>query len=103
MGWKERAWYLGAHTPRLFDKNGNIGPTVWIDGRIAGGWAQRESGEVVHQLLEQVAPRTAARVAREAARLGEWLAGAAVKPRFPTPLERELSSLDAAGHRKRRR
>ena len=30
----------------LFDRSGNIGPTVWCDGRIVGGWAQRADGEV---------------------------------------------------------
>ena len=25
MGWKERDWYLGAHGPALFDRNGNAG------------------------------------------------------------------------------
>ncbi|MCB1018161.1 MAG: AlkZ family DNA glycosylase, partial [Acidimicrobiales bacterium] len=32
MGWKARDWYLGAHRARLFDRNGNIGPTAWSDG-----------------------------------------------------------------------
>nr|MDQ3989768.1 winged helix DNA-binding domain-containing protein [Actinomycetota bacterium] len=41
MGWSERGWFLGDHGPVLFDRSGNIGPTVWWDGRIVGGWAQR--------------------------------------------------------------
>ena len=41
MGWSERGWFLGEHGPLLFDRSGNIGPTVWADGRIVGGWAQR--------------------------------------------------------------
>ena len=41
MGWKERDWYLGDHGPALFDRSGNAGPTVWVNGRIVGGWAQR--------------------------------------------------------------
>jgi hypothetical protein len=39
MGWTERGWYLGEHKAALFDRSGNIGPTVWCDGRIVGGWA----------------------------------------------------------------
>jgi hypothetical protein len=54
MGWRERAWYVGDHTAALFDRSGNIGPTVWWDGRIVGGWAQRAGGEVVIRLLEDV-------------------------------------------------
>ena len=44
MGWKERAWYLGPHATDLFDRNGNAGPTIWVDGRIVGGWAQAADG-----------------------------------------------------------
>lgn len=91
MGWKERDFYLGPHAGRLFDKNGNVGPTVWLDGRIVGGWAQRPDGEVVHLLLEDVGKRAAALVAREAASLTAWLDGVTTIPRFRTPLERELS------------
>ena len=60
MGWKERAWYLGDHRSRIFDTNGNGGPTVWVDGRIVGGWAQRKTGEVVFQLLEDIGAERAA-------------------------------------------
>jgi hypothetical protein len=44
MGWKERDWYLGPHRAALFDSAGNAGPTIWVQGRIVGGWAQRPSG-----------------------------------------------------------
>jgi hypothetical protein len=54
MGWKARAWYLGPHGEVLFDSNGNAGPTVWVDGRVVGAWAQRPDGRVVYRLLEQV-------------------------------------------------
>jgi hypothetical protein len=92
MGWKERAWYLGAHGDRLFDRNGNAGPTVWVDGRVVGGWAQRPSGEVVYRLLEDVGAEAAERVAAEAGALTEWMAGVVAAPRFRTALERELSA-----------
>ena len=92
MGWAGRAWYLGEHGPALFDRSGNAGPTVWADGRIVGGWAQREDGEVVCRLLEDVGAETSAAIAAEAARLTGWLEPVRVKPRFRTPLERELGA-----------
>jgi len=92
MGWTGRAWYLGEHGPALFDRSGNAGPTVWADGRIVGGWAQREDGQVVHRLLEDVGAETSAAIAAEASRLTGWLAPVRVKPRFRTPLERELAT-----------
>jgi hypothetical protein len=92
MGWAGRGWYLGEHGPALFDRSGNAGPTVWADGRIVGGWAQREDGEVVYRLLEDVGAETASAVTDEAARLTGGLAPVRVKARFRTPLERELAT-----------
>jgi Winged helix DNA-binding domain len=92
MGWQARTWFLGPHAPALFDRTGNIGPTVWWEGRVVGGWAQRASGEVVFRMLEDIGAAGAAAVAAEAARLETWLGSARVTPRFRTPLERELSA-----------
>jgi hypothetical protein len=90
MGWAGRDFYLGPHRQLLFDRNGNAGPTIWCDGRVVGGWAQRRTGEVVLRLLEDVGGEAAAAIEAEAARLTAWLGPARVNPRFRTPLEREL-------------
>ena len=92
MGWKERDWYLGPHATRLFDRNGNAGPTVWSDGRIVGGWAQRADGVIDTELLEPVDATATRAVAKEADALTEWLDGKVVTPRFRTPLEREIAA-----------
>jgi hypothetical protein len=92
MGWAERDWFLGDHRPSLFDRSGNIGPTVWCDGRIVGGWAQRRSGEVAVRLLEDVGAEAAGAIEDAAARLERWLGGVRFTPRFRTPLERELAA-----------
>jgi hypothetical protein len=92
MGWSQRSWYLGAHAPALFDRSGNVGPTVWSDGRVVGGWAQRADGEVVYRLLEDVGTDTVAAVETAAARLAKWIGSVRVIPRFRTPLERDLSA-----------
>jgi len=91
MAWKERDWYLGAHAGRLFDTIGNAGPTIWLDGRIVGGWAVRKSGEIAYQLLEDVGREAERAIGEEAVRLREWLADSRVIPRFRTPLELELT------------
>lgn len=91
MGWLEREWYLGAHKEPLFDRTGNIGPTVWSDGRIVGGWAQRPDGEVVHHFLEDVGADVERAVAAEANHLAGWFGDVRVTPRFRTPLERRLA------------
>lgn len=91
MGWTDRSWFLGDYAPVVFDRSGNIGPTVWCDGRIVGGWAQRPDGEVVYRLLEDIGGEASGAVERAAARLTEWMDPVRVIPRFRTPLERELA------------
>ncbi|HVL80539.1 MAG TPA: winged helix DNA-binding domain-containing protein [Actinomycetota bacterium] len=91
MGWKGRDWYL-SHREALFDRNGNAGPTIWWDGRVVGGWAQRADGQVVWRLLEDVGRSAHRAVAEEASALRDWLGDVRFVPRFRTPLERELSS-----------
>lgn len=90
MGWAGRDFYLGPHRPALFDRNGNAGPTIWWDGHVVGGWAQRPSGELALRLLEDVGTDATTAIETEAARLADWLGPIRVTPRFRTPLEREL-------------
>jgi len=95
MGWAVRDWFLGGLAPQLFDRTGNIGPTVWWNGRVVGAWAQRGDGEVVTRLLSDArdarSKAASNAIANEAQRLTEWLGGVRVTPRFRTPVERELS------------
>jgi hypothetical protein len=92
MGWRHRDWYLPPqHTAELFDRTGNIGPTVWWDGRIVGGWAQRPDGELVWQLLDDVGTEALAAIGAEAATLTAFIGEVRITPRFRTPLERRLS------------
>ncbi|GHH30988.1 winged helix DNA-binding domain-containing protein [Streptomyces lanatus] len=97
MGWQARDWYLAPELrPSLFDRSGNVGPTVWWNGRVVGGWAQRPDGEIVWRFLEDLGGserrEADAAVAVEAERLRRWLGPARVTPRFRTPVERELGS-----------
>lgn len=79
MGWKARDFYLDpAHTPYLFDSNGNAGTTAWWDGRVVGCWVQ-DADAVVHVVLrEDVGAEAAAALDAEAARLTGWLDGTRV-------------------------
>jgi hypothetical protein len=89
MGWTDRAFY-GGDDRVLYDRSGNIAPTVWADGRIVGCWVQREDGEIAIRRLVDAGRETAAAVDDAAGRLGTWLGSARVKSRFRTPIEREL-------------
>ena len=92
MGWTERDWFLGPHREVLFDRSGNVGPTVWCDGRVVGAWSQRKDGEIAVRLLADIGAEAATMVEEEAAALAAWLGDVRFTPRFPTPLQRELSA-----------
>ncbi|MEU9240480.1 winged helix DNA-binding domain-containing protein [Streptomyces shenzhenensis] len=93
MAWQQRDWYLPPELrPLLFDRSGNVGPTVWWNGLVVGGWAQRRDGEIVWRILDPGIRREAEQaVAAEAERLRGWVGAAKVTPRFRTPVERELT------------
>jgi DNA glycosylase AlkZ-like len=76
MGWTDRDWYLGEYRAALFDTVGNAGPTIWVDGRIVGGWWQRDDGEIAVSLLEDVGAEARQAIDHEAARLADWIAPA---------------------------
>ncbi|MFI6929221.1 winged helix DNA-binding domain-containing protein [Streptomyces sp. NPDC050287] len=95
MGWQQRDWYLAPEMrPALFDRSGNVGPTVWWNGRVVGGWAQRPDGEIVWRILDRegVGREAEAAIAAEAERLRGWVGTTRVTPRFRTPVEKELGA-----------
>ncbi len=92
MCWTDRSPFLDPSWSRpLWDNTGNLAPTIWVDGRIVGGWACRPDGEVVTRVLDPAGAEHEGAVRDEAARLTAALDGRVVTPRFPTPLTKELS------------
>ena len=92
MGWKEREWYLGPHGSVLFDSNGNAGPTVWWEGRVVGGWAQRRDGEIVFELLEDIGVEGVRTVEKETRALAAWLGESRIRPGFLPAFQRALAT-----------
>ncbi len=91
MGWKRRGFYLGDHADRLFDANGNGGPTAWWDGRIVGGWAQHDDGTVFVVPAEPLEDAAAGALAVQAERLTGWLDGEVVRSIYQSPLARNAA------------
>ena len=91
MGWKRRDWYLPPDVAeRVTDRNGNIGPTVWADGRIVGGWAQRRDGSIADDADLTASQRALYDI--EVARLRELIGDTRFSPRFPAPDHKGLLS-----------
>jgi hypothetical protein len=88
MGWKGRAFHLCEHVDKVFDRNGNGGPTAWWNGRIVGVWCQQPDGGVDVVLAEEV-PRAARRALdAKAEELATWLDGDVVRSIYLSPLAR---------------
>ncbi len=90
MGWKGRGWYLGEAETRVFDRYGNVGPTIWADGRIVGGWAQRPDGSIATEFYDSVNGAQEALLAEEVERLRALVGDTRFRFRFPSPSYREL-------------
>jgi hypothetical protein len=90
MGWQQRDWYLGDYARHVTDRTGNIGPTIWWNGRVAGAWAQRKSGEIVFRLLEDIGGEGRRAVEDAAAELTRRIGDVVFMTRFPAPLDKEL-------------
>ena len=88
MGWKQRGFYLGEHAGLLIDRNGNGGPTAWLDGRVVGGWTQKDDGQVVVVPCEEVDRTGRGLLDAEADRLAHWLDGDVVRTIYQSPLVR---------------
>ena len=93
MSWQHREWFMGEHSSRLFDGFGNVGPTVWWNGRVVGGWAQDSTGDVVWRFLEDVGADAEQAVEAAAGALNTVLRGVRLTPRTRgrTWLEEELA------------
>ena len=93
MGWRERDWFLGEHAARLFDQTGNIGPSLWWNGRIVGGWAQDRDGQIVCRFLTDVGAEAVAAADAAAERLAKAVGPVRLAPRTRgrTWLEQELT------------
>ena len=91
MGWQRRDWYLDEPTRRrVTDRFGNIGPTVWVDGRIVGGWAQRPDGSITTELTHDVGASARSLIDVEASRVSAFVGDTRFRVRFPSPNQRDL-------------
>jgi hypothetical protein len=83
MGWKQRDWYLPAAAADAFDSVGNGGPTLWVDGRIVGAWAQTRDGEIHIHYFEPVPAARRAEIDARIAEVKQMIGDTRFTVRFP--------------------
>ena len=92
MGWKQRHWYLSPEMGRsVTDRNGNIGPTVWVDGRVVGSWVQRGDGTIAHDVdPDGLSSLHRRQLDEETERIRAVVGERRFTVRFPTPSQKQL-------------
>jgi hypothetical protein len=91
MGWKQRDWYLPPRARHAFDRMGNAGPTVWVDGEVAGVWAQAPDGEIRTHWFADPGPVRRAEVTARAAEVADLVGDTRFTVRFPSPVSTALT------------
>ncbi len=93
MGWKDRSWFLDADIEeRVFDRYGNAGPTIWVDGQVVGGWVQRPDGSLALDVQRTISDTARERLAAECERIRDLVGDVRFRVRFPARNQNELLS-----------
>ena len=90
MGWKQRDWYLPSTSLEVFDSVGNGGPSLWVDGRVVGAWAQTKDGTIHTHYFERVAAARRREIDQRIDELKSWIGDTRFTVRFPGDIHARL-------------
>jgi winged helix DNA-binding protein len=90
MGWKQRDWYLPSTSKEVFDSAGNGGPSLWVDGRVVGAWAQAKDGIIHTHYFERVASARRREIDKRLDQLKSWVGDTRFTVRFPGDIHARL-------------
>ncbi len=90
MGWKQRDWYLPDTSREVFDSAGNGGPSLWVDGRVVGAWAQTKDGTIHVHYFERVAAARRREISQRIEELKSWIGDTRFTVRFPGDIHARL-------------
>jgi hypothetical protein len=90
MGWKQREWYLPSTSLEVFDGVGNGGPSLWVDGRVVGGWAQTKDGSIHVHYFERVGADRRREIDQRIDELKSWIGDTRFTVRFPGDIHARL-------------
>jgi hypothetical protein len=90
MGWKQRDWYLPSTSMEVFDSAGNGGPSLWVDGRVVGAWAQTKEGEIHTHYFERVTAARRREIDQRVEEMKTWIGDTRFTVRFPGDIHARL-------------
>ena len=83
-------WYLPKTSLEVFDTVGNGGPSLWVDGRVVGAWAQSKEGSIHTHYFERVAASRRREIDQRIEQLKSWIGDTRFTVRFPGDIHARL-------------
>ena len=74
----------------VFDSAGNGGPSLWVDGRVVGAWAQTRDGTIHTHYFERVAAARRREIDQRIKELKSWIGDTRFTVRFPGDIHARL-------------
>jgi hypothetical protein len=87
-----RDWFIGIDPGHIFDRAGNIGPTLWWDGEIVGSWGITSNADLRWKVIADRGAEARDAIELAASKLHARLHGAVITPAIRAPLERSLAT-----------
>ena len=75
-----------------FDRMGNAGPTIWVDGQVVGAWVQAPDGELRTHLFLDVGRDRRSEIESRAYELAQMIGDTRFTVRFPSRISARLSA-----------
>ena len=92
MGWQRRGWYLPEACADAFDRMGNAGPTIWVDGQVVGAWVQAPDGGLRTHLFLDVGRARRSEIESRVSEVAQMIGDTRFAVRFPSRISARLSA-----------
>src|SRR4029453_13658717 len=83
-------WYLPTTSSEVFDRAGNGGPSLWVDGRVVGAWAQTKDGPIHPHFFGGGATARQRQIDKRINELKSWIGDTRFTVRFPGDIHARL-------------
>jgi hypothetical protein len=74
----------------VFDSAGNGGPSLWVDGRVVGAWAQTKDGSIHTHYFERLAAARRREIDQRIDDMKTWIGNTRFTVRFPGDIHARL-------------
>jgi len=92
VGWRPMIHRSGRSSPGLpcCPASGNGGPSLWVDGRVVGAWAQTKDGSIHTHYFERLAAARRREIDQRIDDMKTWIGNTRFTVRFPGDIHARL-------------